>query len=571
MSRCAVVLVLSILASACGGGGGGSSEQQNVPTLSVPSKTLNFAAAHPASPIPATQYAFATVTGSVSGTLYVRVVVSDPAMISVSDVAITSATSGQAIVTPTSPAKIGAGSHTSTIQVIACTTDINCSGAQLAGSPQTITVNYQVGSPVQIDTVMPSTVVSGRPGYVVLRGAGFNGATGVGFGGTQASAISVVSDSEIRATYSALSAGTYPVTVHRGNATVAYSATVTAVDPTVYAPTKLQYPPGLIGTIQTIYDAQRKAVIVAVNSSNPANNQVLRYAFVSGAWQPPTIVTMPNLRDMTMSPDNSKLLVATDSTIAQVNPETLTVIGTAAKPFASNEYIKQLGATNDGNVIVSTGYQNGTGSTTVYLYSLKDASFSIPRVHGYGSFATNSVYYSTTSISDDGAVAYYLSPAANGGSLYRYLPSTGQWPTTPLPVRPYSGAFTSNDFAVSMDGQGSKFTFITQNVAFSGYDVGLFDANLTRRGTLPFTTAKSVMSHSGARVYTIDRTNTTPAVCTVRAFDTTTLAGSASSQPNEITAGFPIGIECSSVALVALDDRSLFVPTNSGVQVVPVP
>ena len=134
-------IAISLIITACGGGssGNGGSAGQ----LSLATNTLTFTAPSTNS-TPPSQIVTATVTGVASGTLYIKIVSTGPAVASISDVAITTSTTGQASVYPASATTLGPGVYDSTITVYACTSDPACSSGQLAGSPQTINVTYTI-------------------------------------------------------------------------------------------------------------------------------------------------------------------------------------------------------------------------------------------------------------------------------------------------------------------------------------------------------------------------------------------------------------------------------------------
>ena len=142
-----MILALVSLA-ACGGGGGGGGGNNGGGgggtglTLSLSTNAITFDAVPPA--VPATVDVIATVTGTASGTLFVIVATSNPAVANIVNVVITGPTTGQGTIVPGSSASLGAGRHTATIQVRACLNDPSCATGQVGASPQTITVTYNV-------------------------------------------------------------------------------------------------------------------------------------------------------------------------------------------------------------------------------------------------------------------------------------------------------------------------------------------------------------------------------------------------------------------------------------------
>jgi hypothetical protein len=70
--------------------------------------------------------------------------VTGPAVSNVANFTITGTTGGYALVYPQGQSALGPGTFSSTITVIACTTDPNCTSSQLGGSPATINVTYTI-------------------------------------------------------------------------------------------------------------------------------------------------------------------------------------------------------------------------------------------------------------------------------------------------------------------------------------------------------------------------------------------------------------------------------------------
>src|SRR5208282_5168700 len=255
--------------------------------------------------------------------------------------------------------------------VSVCLNDPTCSTGQLTGSPKTISVNYDVASGVDGDTVTPRVVPANAAGSVILRGAGFTGATNVSFGSSAAVSMTVVSDTEIDASYPPLAAGTYPATINSGGIT--YNAALVAVAPPAFSATLISPPTSGLPT-EIEYDAQRTALLVLFAQASP-NFELQRYAFDenTNTWGSPTQVSMQNLVQFHVSPDGSQLLAlvqgATQANIVELDPVTLqqtnsTPINTAdACGFA---------LANDGNGIVGNcvpsqtpGFVFGTFSHTV--------------------------------------------------------------------------------------------------------------------------------------------------------------------------------------------------------------
>jgi hypothetical protein len=139
LARISALLVAAGL-GACGGGGGGGSAGGLTMTLST--NALTFTSTDGGTPV--AQAVTATFSGSGSGTLYLLIVPADPNLVSVGGITTTGTNSGQGTVTPAPTTTVGIGSHSTTIQVSACLNDPTCQTGEVHGSPQTITVAYNI-------------------------------------------------------------------------------------------------------------------------------------------------------------------------------------------------------------------------------------------------------------------------------------------------------------------------------------------------------------------------------------------------------------------------------------------
>jgi len=454
------------LLGACGGGGGDASSSPPPPplgTLSVSMSKVTFNAAGPYARAPARQTITGTVSGlTTSGTLYIKVVANNTGgSFTVSSVTI-AGDSGQADVIPAEPSSLAAGSHQGAITVTACLNDSTCSTGQLSGSPQTISVDYEIASGVDGDTVTPRVVAANTAGELVLRGSGFTGATAVSFGSTAAISITVVSDSEIDVEYPALPAGTYPVTIDSGS--ISDTASLVAVAPPAFTTTTLPYPSGLgvsyPQTAQIEYDAQRTALFVLLPGESSTRPTLLRYAFDGTAWGAPTQISMAGLVRVHLSSDGTHLLalLASDSThtsMAELDPVTLTQTGitTVSNPFTVGSACG-FALANDGNAIV------GNSDSYGFVFGTFSRAF-------------------TPLANDDGG----CDPAASGNgavvgmTLSTFLASS----ETVVGGGPQTDGGTTVDFA------GDRFTFsgqiYNQDGQFLGYTNGLYGEIINSDGT----------------------------------------------------------------------------------------
>jgi hypothetical protein len=516
---CYAALVAFLVASCSGGGGGGGTPPQFV----VSPGNLSFSAAGPNEATPPSQAITATVNGVSASTLFVRVVVTGPAVAAVDNLVITGPNSGRLSVHVAAPATIGPGSHASVITVTACTTDINCSGAQLTGSPATINVAYQVGTvPAPPQAVAPSVSAAGATGAaaeVVLRGSGFGSVTSVSFGATPADSFTVLSSTEIRARYaSTLAAGPYPVSL-TGSATP-FTGSLLLVADTLASQT-LEYPIPPQNMRGLAYDARNRALIVGTSFLNPLSNQVLRYAFNGTTWQTtPTIASIANLRDLTLSLDGERLLAITDTALIDMLPSTLAQQTSTPKTTNTStpgdEYLKAIVATNDGQAVVLSSAVTG-GFGALRLYDIARRAFSAPR---------DTFFHTNGGGGNNGARVLFMDGFAGPSAVHQYSASSGLVTTTTFQIQhnnPIPGQ-VENINPPMFDQNGS-------HILFSGFNGGqfyaIYDANFVELGRLPSgdltaTTAAYALSPGGTRAYILE---TGTALCRVRAFDLTSTAG----------------------------------------------
>lgn len=376
-----IVMTTGIL----GGCGSGNSSSHGSASVSFSTAAISFKATAPFAQAPASQTITGTVTGVSSGTLYVTVQVNNPNSLFTVTSPTIMGNSGQVSVVPAVPSSLSAGSFTGSITITACLNDSSCQTGQLSGSPKTIPVTYVVASQVDGNTVTPRVVPANTAGTVILRGGGFTGATSVNFGSTTASSLTVVSDSEIDASYPALAAGSYPVTINSGN--ISFSASMLAVSPPAFTATAIPYPSGDLliypNSPEIEYDAQRTALFILLPGGNSTNPTLVRYGFDGSAWGSPTQISMAGLQQVHLSPDGSHLLAlvmpdSTDTSMVELDPVTLsqTKVTTVANPTVPVSGTVPCGfaIANDGNAVVEfalgdNGFAFGTSSRSFTLMS----------------------------------------------------------------------------------------------------------------------------------------------------------------------------------------------------------
>jgi hypothetical protein len=331
--------------------------------------------------VPAVRTITGTVTGSPTGTLYI--IIERPAssitnpIDEISPVTL-SGSSGQATLTPKAPDQLGTGTFTANINVRACLNDSTCATGQLRGSPQTLNVTYTIGSSVQGDSVMPHVIPTGESGTVVIRATSLRSVTDVRFGTTPATAVTVVSDTEVHADYPALAAGTYAVSLNSG--AVAFNGSIEAVDAAPYAMNTLALPetPSLLSFLR--YDAQRRALLVGgffFPSQSSSTNKLWRYTFNNGTWSVATIA-IAGLRDAVLSADGTRILALADTGVVELTPDGLTTQRTVAPPAevsSRGHVLSQIAVANDGHAIITSRSESISSIGPIYYYAISAGTF----------------------------------------------------------------------------------------------------------------------------------------------------------------------------------------------------
>ncbi len=549
------IALAAIFTNGCGGGGGSGAPTNgpNYGTFSLQTQSLSFHAKSLAESVPI-QYVYGSASGgTVSGTLYLIITSSGPAVRGIGGVTI-SGTTGNAGVYPQFPNVLGAGTYTSTITVRACMNDASCNSGELQGSPRQVTVTYIVESKVQTDIIAPGVATASVASDVVIRGANLAGATSVSFGATSAGSFSIVSNSEIRARNPGLSAGTYPVMINGGG--IAFNASLTVLAPVTFAYTVLPQNSAADNGSSILYDARHQALYVLNRSSvgGAISSKLWRYAYTSGNWNAPSLAPITDPRGLALSMDGRTLFVTSRNVIDELDSTTLAVNGAYTNPPASLfNYFVGLAPLNNGFVLAS-----GLSDTccpsfqTAYLYSTADHTFSqIELVAGNG-VAGNFKSSANGSIAISDAAAVYL-PSSDRLESYK---------TLNLPVN------ANSVVNAAMDPIGSRFLMIATSL---GYFANVYDTtNYQMQGSLPSSTLAAYLDTVNMRAYTLDAANE------IRTYNIGTTSGAAYSQ---IGTGTPVSDpgtirdfnRAIYPALAASPDgKTLFIAGTNNVLIVPV-
>jgi hypothetical protein len=569
--------LLACVIAGCHGGGdgtdntGGTGGQQFI----VSPSNLAFSAATAGSATPQARTVTATVSGPTAGTLFARVVVTGTAVVSVDDVQILSPTQARVIVHPASPTALGIGRHSSVITLIACHTDPNCTGAQIGGSPATINVAYQVGvvTPPPPESLAPSVGAAGVAGEVVLRGSGFLPVNSVTFNATPAVEFTVMSDSEIRATYPALAAGTLTIGLNGG--TVAFSQSLTLVPAGTFTSTTLPYPAAPQNMRGLAFDAVTQTLFVGAGRATPTDNQVLRYTFAGGAWTLPAVsATVPNLRNLVLSLDGTRLLALTDTTVVDLIPASLLAQATTTRiadgSTAPDSFLKGIVATNDGRAFIVSTSPTSPGPGQSWLYNVAAQTFSSP-FNSYISPEIGGPDNGTRAVLVQGGLqvvqqysAFTGSVSPTSLSLAHFHPVPGRLENINLP------AFDRNGDRMLVAGfSGGTFHAV--------YDANFGELGRVPSGDLTATTAAYAISPDGLRAFILQIGS---GICRVRAFDLTAPPGPGLQYPEVVVTGFPINLlpNCPALAFdtpirILLDPPgdTLFIAGNQSIRVVRLP
>jgi len=574
-------LVACFLA-ACHGGGDGStgSAPNSAQQFIVSPSNLGFSAATALSLPPPTRTVLATVSGPTTGTLFARVVVSNPPVVTVDSVQILGPTQARITIRPVSPAALGVGRHAGVITVIACHTDTNCAGAQIGGSPATINVAYQVGvvTPPP-ESLAPSVGAAGVAGDVVLRGTGFASVTSVSFGATPAVDFTAMSDSEIRATYPALAAGTLAISLNAGTGPVPFNQSLTLVPAGTLAAATLAYATPPQNMRGLAFDPVTQTLFVGAGLSTPTANQVLSYTFAAGTWQLPQSATVQNLRNLALSLDRTRLLALTDTSVVDLSPTTLiqqaTTLRTTNASTAGDSFLKGIVATNDGQAFIVSSSLTSPGQS--WLYDVAARTFTSP---------FNTFTFPEIGGPDNGTRAVLVQSGVST-AVQQYNAFTGPFSLTSL-VSPTS-LVLAHFHPVTGRAENINLPAFDRNgdrMLVAGFNGGTFhavyDANFGELGRIPSgdltaTTAAYAISPDGARAFILQ---IGAGICRARAFDLTAPPGPGVQYPEVTVIGFPInllpncpssGFDQASRILVNPPGDTLFIAGNLSIRVVRLP
>lgn len=598
-----LVAVGLLLQVACGGGGGnagdstgGSSGGTSTSTakFSLATHSLVFSAAGPTSPTPDLQQITAQITGSFSGSPNIHVETAGAAIYGTLGLSIQGSTSTlQVRATP--PAALGSGTYTGTVTVHACIDNPPCGSGEMPGSPQTVNVTYTIGQPTIADAVMPHVISAAAPGQVVIRGHGFSNVSNVSFGAMPATSFTIVTDSEIHASYPALTAGAYPVSLSGGPT---FSGTVVAVAPIAFASQLIPFPEQNGGLRKLVYDAERQALYVGVDFPTSTNNKLWRFRYVQGAWTAPDIITVPNLRDLTLNQDGTRLLVLTSDSVLEFdssNPTTGPLETNAAPaemlsqsiPLTDESFLSDtkfsvaltsIALANDGTAIVTVSYSDLLQEHGAYLYFYSTTTGTFTPIQPFESFGTSTATTSTSGGSTN-QDSLPLAAASADGSRVFIVASSSKQPilqfnaSTSTPSRLSTSALQYWGRPPAIDSAADRI-IIYPNPGFLA-PTNVYDANFGVLGqlTLDSIPASLVMNPKGTRAYGLFDTPY-PNNVTLETFDLTAAATGGNYPPsgsNTLIASPSADFNFNVLGTITPDGGTLFFASDNEILVVPAP
>lgn len=318
--------------------------------------------------------------------------------------------------------------------------------------------------------VTPASIGAGHVVPLLLSGSGLTNlsASQVKLGGAAAQSLEVLSDSAARATFPALGAGSYVVSIANVTGQNRATGTETVVASTIY-PSKVFDSSG--GHARLIFDDARQTLYSVVQGG-----QIDRYHYDGTDWQMLSPWVVANLNDAAFSPDQKYLITIGETSIYRIALDdpgaTPQLIHSGGLDQSSALFYWAMGVGRNGHVILTTRSHLYSGVFSMYDYDLAaDALTAFPYPVGdEGAFVQ---------ASGDGSLLY--ASAYNG---YRYDAIAGSLTTLPGPINIY--------YYSGMDASGDRF----------GYNGGqIYDQNLVLLGQATQTPSYPVISQDGKRAY----------------------------------------------------------------------
>jgi hypothetical protein len=348
-----------------------------------------------------------------------------------------------------------------------------------AGQPLVIPVSLTVKR-TQINNVAPYVAYTGTSKEVIVRGDEFQQVTvgNVLFGTTPATAFTVVSPTEIRATY--------PNTLPKGHHNVKLQSAFTArsfadlavVDAPTFTATKIDYPNAQLEAAPSVivYDAERAALGVSVHF-NDGGTALLRYSFVNGVWQAPDQKSLFNNFGVTLTGDGTEWIAGVNNSVVHLSAADLSTV--AEGPPLGLQYPANFATASNGKIVFFSDVTFSCGATLVF-YDARKRVFTQP---GFAACRGN------LGMSGDGSRAILLNQFPEFSTDDVLTLNTDSGVATPSGIH----MFTGKPPALSRD--GSRMVLDRTQVR---------DGSFNALGNLPSTTDGVVLSPDGTRAYAYD-------------------------------------------------------------------
>jgi hypothetical protein len=403
----------------------------------------------------------------------------------------------------------------------------------------------------KIASVTPYVANSSTSKEVILRGLGFNNATGatLKFGASASvSSFTVTNDTEIRVTHPSLAAGTYLVTIPNqlSNPSIVRSdATLVVVDKPSYIAATIPYPNTTAKQpLDIVYDPERQALLVGVVYPTPGSSgEIFRIPFTGAAWGTPTSILTSSFRDFALSSDGKKVLAASDFSVQAIDASTLAP-GQVTFTLVFELKFNGIAMANDGNAVLTTTFPaHPQASSDVWLYSVRDAKIALLAAVGFVA--------ATPGASADGSRVVFSvgGPAGTGLGAGQYNSSTG--------VLSFVDTLSAqNSFRPKLD-RGATRLLVNGSV--------VLDSSYSVLGNLPAASTAVAFSPDGTRAYQY------VSGTTLHTYDLT--AAPASGFFPEIGGGttLPGDPGANPVMTVSPDGGTLFIAGSDAIVVVPGP
>ena len=419
---------------------------------------------------------------------------------------------------------------------------ITVSSPDAGVSPKTIPVTLNQ-TLAEADYVAPYQAVSGISEEVIIRGYGFNSLTSpaVSFGNSPASAVTIVSDTEIRATHAALAAGDYPIQVMGINYNARTFATLKVSDPLTYTP--VWNSGTVLGAVDNlVFDAAKNALFFR-NESN-FSGSILKYLFNGTDWVLYSAAANASFKygGVAMAPDGDAFYAHAIVNAVKANSDDMSLEILLSSTTGTNSNFKRAAFANNGVMLLT---ESGVTLSRIYAY---DISSNDPATLTslFSSASDNADRIAKASL--DGSRVYFVDQTTSSSVMY-YDASTDTLET---------GALSVQASSISVDKTGNRVII----------GDGVYDGNLNLLGALPTTILASVVTPDGSTAYTFESDATG---VSFRKFDLASpdgLGGFAEVGTGTLVAG---SLVTNPLMSISPDAATLFVIGQSDFIVQPVP